>query len=581
MIKTGNYLCFITALLISLVFSASGHTQDITVDAALTETNIFSGEPVRLDLKVSGQSINAIQQPVIPNIDGLRWLSNNTSTSQSFSYINGRPSVSYTYGYTFIAQEPGEYTFPSLSVTVNGEQFQTNKISFKVLDQESLGNGNADRSPDIYVRLEPSTTEPVVGEQVIADVVLYFKDVIEVSSYQPSPGWKAEGFWKEELENRQRAQTSSTIINGIRYQRARLLQYAIFPTKSGELELSPFDISVQVRNRNRRTDFFGFGQERMELSTIPVTIDVQPLPPLENASFSGGVGNFSITRSVNPKKAYVGESVEIVTTITGKGNIPLIVKPEYEYPETLEIYNPQETSTITRSNRQIGGTKIFTDIVIARNEGIFEIPATNVAFYDPSRERYSITELPALTINAERDPRAVSTTAENELRFDVQPITGLANWVGVNEKAMHSKVWVWVLLIFPLVVLGGGFVIKQYRDRMNTDVAFARSQKAKEKAVKELELAQSAKDLKTGYNHLQKALTQYITDKLNLPPAGLSNDKLVAELESIGATTISKDVKKLLDKCDTIAYAPNATQAGLDTDIQKSEELIKSIGRLI
>lgn len=581
MIKTGNYLCIITALFFSLVFSTSGRTQDITVDAALTETNIFAGEPVRLDLKVAGQSINSVQQPTIPAISGLRWLSNNTNTSQSFKYINGRPSVSYTYGYTFIAQSAGEYTFPSLEVTVNGETFRTREIPFKILNQESAGDGQTEQSPDIYVRMEPSTTEPVVGEQVIVDVVLYFKDAIEVSSYQPSPGWKAEGFWKEELENRQRAQTSSTIINGIRYQRARLLQYAIFPTKSGDLELSPFDLSVQVRNRNRRRDIFGFGQERMELSTLPVTINVQSLPTIENATFSGGVGDFSITRSVNPQKAYVGESVEIVTTITGKGNIPLIVKPEYEYPETLELYNPQETSTITRSNRQIGGTKIFTDIVIARNEGDFEVPSTNIAFYDPDRDQYSVTKLPALTINAERDPRSVSASTENELRFDVQPITGLANWVTLNKEPMHTKMWVWVLLLLPVFVLAVGFVIKQYRDRMNSDIAFARSQKARENAFAELELAKSADDIKSGYNHLQKALGKYIADKLNLPPAGLSNEKLVSELESIGASTISKDVKKLLDKCDTIAFAPNATQAGLETDIQKTEELIKSIGRLI
>lgn len=579
--KTGSLPLAITALFLSLFFGLPAHAQNITVDASLTETNIFSGEPVRLDLRIAGQSINSVEQPQMPNVDGLRWLSNNTSTSQSYSYLNGRPSISYTYGYTFIALSPGEYTFPALSLTVNGEQYTTEPVSFKILDPEAIDTGEAERSPDIYVRLEPSTTTPVVGQQVIANIVLYFKDAIEVSSFQPSPGWKAEGFWKEELESRQRAQTTSTIVNGVRYQRARLLQYAIFPTKSGELELSPFDISVQVRNRNRRTDFFGFGQERMELSTTPVTIDVKPLPELDNAIFSGGVGSFSITRSLNPQKAYVGESIEIVTTITGQGNIPLIVKPEYDYPETLELYNPQESSTITRSNRQIGGTKIFTDIVIARNEGEFEIPESRLAFYNPARGSYEVVTLPALTITADRDPRAMSYTGDNELRFDIQPVTGLANWVTINNEPLLSRTWVWILLVLPLVLLGSGYLLKRYRDKMNSDTAFARSRKAKENAAAELEKARTATDLKSGYNHIQKALSQYITDKLNLPPAGMSNERLVEELETIGASNIADDVKRLLDKCDTIAYAPNATQAGLDADIEKTEELVKSIGKLI
>lgn len=582
MTKTGKHNGFIFSLILSFIFGASTFAQDISVDASLTETNIFSGESVRLDVKVTGQSINSIDRPGMPTIDGLRWLSGSTSTSQNFSYINGRPSVSYTYGYQFIAQAPGTYTFPELEITVNGATYTTKKLSFKVLDPKTIDTGEAERSPDIYVRLEPSTSTPVVGEQVTADIVLYFKSEVEVSSYNASPGWKAEGFWKEELENRQQAKTTSTIINGVRYQRALLLQYAIFPTKSGELTLSPYELIVQVRQKNRRRDIFSFGlgQERKELATLPVTINVSALPDLSNAIFSGGVGDFSITRSINPKKAFVGESVEITTTITGQGNIPLIIKPEYEYPETLELYNPQENSTITRANRQIGGTKIFTDILIARNEGTFEVPETKLAFYSPTRNRYSTITLPALALEAERDPRA-AVINENELRFNVKPITGLAHWVVTKDIPLHSKSWTWLLLISPLLILGGAYGLKTYQDKMNSDSAFSRSQKAKEKAFDKLKKAEGQSDLKVGYNHIQKAISQFISDKLNLPLAGLSIQQLGDALEQRAGATVSDEAKRLLNKCDTIAYAPNASIEGLETDIKKTQELIKQIGKLI
>jgi len=582
MIKTGKQIRVFYSFVLSFILFFGANAQDITVNASLTETNIFSGESVRLDVKVTGQSINSIDRPGMPNVDGLRWLSGSTSTTQNFSYKNGRPIVSYSYGYQFIAQTPGTYTFPKLDITVNGATFYTEELTFKVLDPKTIDTGDAERSPDIYVRLEPSNPNPVVGEQVIADVVLYFKSEVEVSSYNASPGWKAEGFWKEELENRQQARTTSTIINGIRYQRALLLQYAIFPTKSGELTLSPYELVVQVRQSNRRRDIFSFGlgQERKELVTLPVTVNVLPLPELNNATFSGGVGDFSITRSINPTKAFVGESVEITTTITGKGNIPLIIKPEYEYPETLELYNPQENSTITRANRQIGGTKVFTDILIARNEGTFEISETNLAFYSPTLGRYSIITLPALKLEAERDPRA-PVINENELRFNVKPITGLASWVDKQRIPLHSRKGVWILLITPLFILGTSFVFKTYQDKMNSDVAFARSQKAKNHAISELKKAEGESDLKIAYNHIQKAITQFISDKLNLPLAGLSIQQLCNALEEKAEEAISNETKLLLDKCDTIAYAPNASQEGLEIDIRKAQELIKQIGKLV
>ncbi len=581
MIKTGKAIGFICTLIIAFFVSERSSAQDISVSASLSETNIFAGESVRLDVTISGQSLNSIDRPQIPAVDGLRWLSGSTSQSTNYSYVNGRPSVAYTYGYSFIAESPGEYTFPSLSIDVNGTQYSTNPISFKVLDPTTIEQGNAARSPDIYVRLEPSTTDPVVGEQVIASIVLYFKNEVEVSSYQPSPGWKAEGFWKEDLENRQQARTTSTLIGGVRYQRAVLLQTAIFPTKSGELELSPFEVVVQVRNRNRRRDIFSFGlgQERKELQTLPVTINVEPLPEID-AVYSGAVGNFQISRTINPETAFVGESVEITTTITGQGNIPLIVKPVYEFPESLELYDPQESSTITRTGQQIGGTKSFTDIIIARNEGDYVIPAQEFAYYDPNRRRYSTVNLPALRFYAERDPR-LAVTNGNEYRFDVQPITGLTNWVPVKTDPLLRKGWIWMLLVLPVFSLGIGFVVKSYNDRMNNDSAFARSQRARELALEELGHAEAATDIKNGYHYIERALIQYVADKIDLPKAGLSTSDLTSALKEKTDEETSKELKRILDKCETISYAPNTSQEGLQNDIERAKELIKNIGRQV
>jgi len=581
MIKTGKSIGFICTLIFAIVFTGNSPAQDISVSASLSESNIFTGESVRLDVTISGQGLNSIDRPQIPAVEGLRWLSGSTNQSTNYSYINGRPSVAYTYGYSFIAQNPGEYTFPSLSIDINGVQYTTKPLSFKVLDPSTIDEGNANRSPDIYVRLEPSTTEPVVGEQVIASIVLYFKNEVEVSSYQPSPGWKAEGFWKEDLENRQQARTTSTLIGGVRYQRAILLQTAIFPTKSGELTLSSFEVVVQVRNRNRRRDIFSFGlgQERKELQTLPVSLDVSPLPETD-AVYSGAVGKFQISRSINLEKAFVGESIEITTDIIGQGNIPLIVKPEYEFPESLELYDPQESSSITRNNQQIGGSKSFTDIIIARNEGEYIIPEQQFAYYDPDRRRYSIVTLPALTFEAERDPRLVNTES-NEYRFDVQPITGLANWEPAQSDPLLRKGWIWMLLVLPVFSLGIAFVVKTYNDRMDNDSAFARAQKAKDNAFEELAYAVQTSEIKNGYHFIEKSLFQFVSDKLDLPKAGLSTDKITQVIEIKTDKDTAKELKRILDKCETISYAPNTSQETLQSDIEKARELIKKIGRLL
>lgn len=584
MIKIGNKPVLLFVLLISGIANQLLLAQDVSVQATLTETNIFEGESVQLDIAISGTSLNSLERPQIPSISGLRYLPNRTISGSNYTYVNGKPSLTQSYGFQFIAQSSGSYTVPSIKVTVNGKEFATKPIAFKVLDPKTIDNGNAERAPDIYVRLEPTTHNPVVGQQVVADIVLYFKSEVEVSNYNTVPGWKAEGFWKEELNNPSQARTTSVIINGIRYKRARLLQYALFPTKAGELTLSPYSLTVRVRNSRRtaRDPFnFSFGQENKELKTLPVTLNVGRPPAIENAEYIGAVGDFEIKRTIKPSSAYVGESVEIITEITGSGNLPLLNKPEYDFPESLELYNPQENTSITRDNRLIAGSKTFTDIIIARNDGTYSIPEKRIATFNPDKNSYEYFTLSEIKFRADIDPNATVTSLE-DMRLDIEPVTGLAQWKQKTGIPLTERNSIWVMLFTPFLLFIGAYGYKSYYDKLNNDAGFARSTKAKDKAMDILENAKTTEDIKEGYHKIQKALSQFIADKLNLPIAGVSGQSLISEIRKKGAdNSVITEAKRIFDKCETIAYAPNISQEGLEDDVEKTKQLIKDLGKVL
>jgi hypothetical protein len=453
----------------------------IQVQAKLSETNIYNGESVLLEFIISGRSLNSIDRPTVLDVPGLRWISGSNRQGQSIQYVNGRPSVTYTYGYQFVATQVGNYTLPSFAITVNGEVYRTEPISFRVLDPAN-SQQNDGASPDIFVRLEPNKTTAFLGEQIVVDVVLYFKNTIEVRSYQASPGWKAEGFWKEELENTQQTRATSTLVEGERYQRARLLQYALFPSKRGKLALSPFEITVLIQQRNRRQDIFSFGlgQERKNIQTPPTEITINPLPTLqstENNLFLSAVGTFQIERSIEPTEALVGESIEITTRISGTGNLPLIQSPDYAYPDEFEQYNPQEVSSIQRTGSTISGKKTFTNIVIARNEGSYTIPATQLLYFDPIAEEYKAIGLPAQSLRVIRDANAVRSTTEM-LRFDIEPVAGLVAWKQHSKNGIAEQPLVLLFLLLPLGGLVIGFLVKRHQDRLQNDHNFARKRGA-------------------------------------------------------------------------------------------------------
>ena len=128
----------------------------------------------------------------------------------------------------------------------------------------------------------------------------------------------------------------------------------------------------------------------------------------------------------------------------------------------------------------------------------------------------------------------------------------------------------------------GAYGYKNYYDKLNNDAGFARSTKAKDKAIDTLENAKTTEDIKEGYHKIQKALSQYIADKLNLPIAGVSGQSLITEIQKKGVdNSVIMEAKRVFDKCETIAYAPNISQEGLEDDVEKTKQLIKDLGKVL
>ncbi|MGD8749080.1 MAG: BatD family protein [Balneolaceae bacterium] len=590
--KIGRFFCatgFLVFLMALFSFRALGQSS-VSVEATVSETTIYSGERVSLSIKISGD-FNNVSRPELPAFNGFRLLSNTPSTSRSYSFVNGQSSTSYTYSYYLIAQTKGNYKIPPISISIDGEKYRTNAIDVNIVDRNESANSSGSQKPDLFLRLEVSDKKPVTGQQIISNVVLYFKDGLEVNSYQPVPGWKAEGFWKEELENVNRPQATSTIVDGVRYRKARLLQFSLFPTKQGKLEISPYKIIVAVRSSRSSDDpfssfFGGFGnnQRQVELDSDPVAINVQPLPSNAEGEYLGAVGNYRISRSISPENGTVGESIEIKTTVSGEGNVPLVTKPDYELPKGLEVYEPQESSDLNRRNHQISGSKTFTDVVIARSPGSYTIPEKKVSYFDPDRNRFITNTLPPLHFEVKANPQ-VMASANTPSSFPVEPITGLATWIAPASSSLLGHWWFWFGIILPFIILGIAYWQKSYSEKMNSDQAFARSQKASDKASARLSEAiklSEQGEIKQAYNLLQKALTGFISDRLTLPEAGLSNQEYVNALEEQNIDkNLVKNVRMLLDKCASISYAPDTSHAYLKSHVGLAQSTLDKLKKVL
>jgi hypothetical protein len=472
---------------------------------------------------------------------------------------------------------------------VDGENRQTNPIEFEVVEKGNLSDSGP-QMPDIFVQVELDDSEPVTGQQIVASVVLYFKQGIEVTSFQPAFGWSTDGFWKEDLENVSTPRAESTILSGVRYRKATLLRYALFPSRSGTLTLNEYGLTVGMRTQSNRNDpfgsFFGSGtnQRRVELRSEPIEVSVEPLPERDMSAVNiNAVGDIEVRRTVNKSVIETGETFELETTISGEGNIPLIRRPEYVLPQQIETFTPSETNTVERVGLTIRGEKTYTQQLVTRTPGTLTIPSERVAVYDPESARYRYQTLPAINLTVNPAP---TTAVADRPAGVLQPVTGLAAWQTSQSTSLYKRAWFWVFLMLPVLALIVGRWRKHYIDRLMDDDHFRRSEFAEKLANERLEKARvklnDGEDTRELYNQIHKAITGFVSDRLGLPEAGLSDSELLDQIEqnSVNGQTL-KSTRYILDKCSTISFAPVGGKDDIESDIQKAEELIKDLKKTI
>jgi len=564
--------------------------QDYTIEATVSENRIFTGEQFTLSVQVSGTSMRNVSLPELPEIDGVRILSTTPSRSTSISIVNARTSTTTTYSYSLIAQEVGSYTIPPITMEIDGEDQQTEPIQIEIIQRDRLAEDERDQNPDIYLQIELNQSNVVPGQQIIANLVLYFKQGIEISSFQPTAGWRTDGFWKEELQNERQPQAESVIIGGVRYRKAILIRYALFPSRSGQLTLAEFPLTVGIRTQPSRNDpfgsFFGSGanQRRISLESEPLTLNVGNLPAVNNALSINAVGDIRVERRLSQREVMTGETIELITEVEGTGNIPLIRKPDYNLPEGLEFYAPQENSTIERSGSNISGVKTFTELMAPRAPGRYTIPSERVAVFNPQTRNYRYITLPELRINViPQADRPLSAVTSGDQMPRLQPVTGLAVWENGSTQPILSRFWFWILLLIPLIGLVIGYQKIKLTNRLHSDRSYARTHYANEVASDQIQKAKSIafdNDAKEIYNLLHKTVTGYISDKLNLPEAGLADREILEAVRNAGITGETYNhLRAILDKCATISYAPSGSSSDFTYDINKTETLISELNK--
>lgn len=584
--------------IILIIAGAKVSADDKASFVANAPEAVASGDQFKLTYTVNTQNIRDFRAPSIKDFDVL--MGPNRSFSQTI--INGVSNSSVTYTYILMADKQGTFTVPGATAVINGKASTSNSVKIKVLppDQASgnsnngsrqnssagrpsqASSGNSISSNDLFVTANVSKTNVYEQEALLLTYKIYTLVNIVGLDDAKMPDFK--GFHSQEVDLPQKKQASLEHYNGRNYQTIVYRQFVLFPQQSGKLEIDPAKFVIVVAKAVASDDpfdaFFNGGSNYVEIkktvATPKVTVNVMQLPSGKPANFSGGVGEFSISSSINTKELKTNDALTVKLIISGVGNLKLINNPEVAFPKDFETYDPKVDNKFSLTKEGLSGSKVIEYLAVPRSAGTYKIPSVDFSYFDLKTKSYKTLKTEEYEVKVEKGAgNADQVIANFTNKEDLKVLGNDIRFIKMGDTALTPKgnflfgsltYYLWYIIPFCLFIV---FVIIYRKQAIeNANVAKVRTKKANKVATKRMKLAgkllaENKKD--QFYDEVMRALWGYISDKLNIPVSKLSKDNIEYELNKYGVQAdLIKEFIEALNQCEFARYAPGDENAAMD-----------------
>ena len=598
---------FFLLLMMTAIWQARAAEQvRLTADAPDV---VVSGDQFRLVFTVNSQDIKDFRAPSISGFDVL--MGPTSSRQSSIQIINGKrtSNSSTTFTYILMAGKEGTYTVPAASVEVDGKKIFSNSLQIKVLPPDKTsggandGGGSASSSrsqmagsritnEDLFITATASKTKVHEQEAILLTYKVYtLVNLRQLLGKMPD----LKGFHTQEVELPQQKTFSLEHYKGRNYNTTVWSQYVLFPQQTGKLEIPSITfegvVAQQTVSDNPFDAFFnggGYVEVKKKIYTPRVTIDVQPLPT-KPAGFSGAVGEFNLTSSINTTDAKTNDAITLKLALSGTGNMKLISAPDIKFPQDFEVYDPKATDNLKLTGAGLSGTKTFEYLVIPRHAGEFKIPAVEFIYFDLKSNSYKTLKSEEYTIKvAKGEGNSDQVIADFTNKESVKMLAKDIRFIKLGDTSIKPKgtfffgtaaYWLWYLV--PFILFVAFVIIYRKQARENANVAKMKTKKANKVAARRMKLA--GKLLADGkknefYDEVLKALWGYISDKLNIPVSQLSKDSIETRLSDRGVSEeLVKEFIGTLNECEFARYAPGDESEAMDKVYNAAVEIISKM----
>ena len=594
-------------ILIALIaYSTQAFADKVSFTASAPDA-VVVGDQFRLSYTVTTQKVKDFRAPSIKGFDVLMGPSRSQQSSTQIVNGNVTSTSSITFTYILMANTAGEYTIGGASIVADGNQMVSNSVKIKVLPQDQNSNGGQGGSSahsssgtsvsdqDLFITATASKTNVFEQEAFVLTYKIYTRESNLQLNNAKLPDFK--GFHSQEIEMTTNARWTPEHYRGRNYYTTVYRQFVLFPQQSGKLYIDPAQFQMTIGKPVQSDDpfdaFFNGGSNVIEIkksiATPKIAINVSPLPAGKPADFSGGVGEFTVSSSINSKELKTNDAITIKLVISGTGNLKLISNPEIKFPEDFEVYDPKVDNQVRLTREGLTGNRVIEYLAIPRHAGTYKIPGVSFSYFDIRSKSYKTLKTEEYVVNIEKGAgNADQVIANFTNKEDLKVLGEDIRYIKQNEVTFQPKgsffygsMTYWLFYIIPALAFIIFFIIYRKQAAENANVAKMRTKKANKVATKRMKLAgkllsENKKD--AFYDEVLKALWGYISDKLNIPVSRLSKDNIEEKLRNHGVNEeLIKEFLNALNDCEFARFAPGDENQAMDKVYSSSIEVISKM----
>ena len=603
--RTLLYIQSVLLLLMSLVIHVNAQ-DDLAIRTTVDQSTLAVNQQLLFTIEVSGKDANKVNIPDPPDMGGYLQFIGNGGTAQNIQFVNGKMSVTKSQKYYYMAVKEGNYTIPAITVVNQNKQVSSQPIDLSILQSAATQPSGADdgkskeaagaATDDLFLRTIVSKKTVYQNEPVLVSYRIFKAANVNLNNYSINKLPETVGFWAEEIDVGQQPKIWEDVINGKKYVLADIKKQVVFPSSPGKKSVGGLgiDCNIRVAQRRNRDIFDNFFDDPFFSRTVtktifsnPVDINVLPLPQANKpANFSGLVGRFNMKSSVDKSEVKTNEAVTLKIDISGMGNIKMIPTPQLIIPNDFEHYEPKISENISRQNDSITGSKSFEFVLVPRFPGEQHIKPFVLYYFDPVEKAYKTQSTPEFVFHVSKgNDDFVSASpglSKEEVKLvgqDIRFIKQSSSGFSPVDSRIYRTAAFYMILIFPLFLLGGALAYNKHLVKLSGNVAYARSRRANALAMKHLGKAKKLlheETQKEFYAEASRALLGFAADKLNIEAAGIITTELESGLVKKGVEPeLVKTYIGLVQHSDFQRFAPsNVALDDMNTFYSKAKDAI-------